>query len=597
MRRSTRLALAALPWAALAGMLVAGWGRRGDVLHDFGRELYLAWRVSEGDVLYRDLAHFNGPLSVWGNAAAFRLFGTGIRTLVLLNTLLLAAGLALLQRLLSRVASPLAACAAATAFATLCGAASLTGIGGFDFVAPYSHEATHGFLLAGAALLALLRFREAPSAPRALLAGLLAGLVLLTKVEISLALGLAVLAGIALPLPDGSRPSLRHALLLASSAAAAPAAALALLAASMTPGEAARALTVSWRAVFSGRLAADPFYRTLSGTADLAGNALRLALVAASEAALVAAAVFAARRSGAGTPGGPPPRGPRGAAFFAAALLLVAGLAVLLPDAVLEAFRPLPLCAGAAVLLALRRKDSASAVLSLFAAAAVLKIAGRCGIHHYGFFLAAPALLAAVVLLLDGVPELARLAGRPRALFRAAACGALAGLLLLGVLRSVEIWRLKTTPVLSDRPADRFLADTRGEGIDKTLAELRALVRPGETLACLPEGTMINFLLRLGNPSPYFVVLPPEAELWGSGTIVDSYRRTPPDWIVLHQRRMEEYGFRSFGRDFLPEMGSWIASSYRPEVLIGEMPAVGAGFGLLVLRRRDLPATSAPVPP
>ena len=44
--------------AATAWMLHVSWLRWPDPTIDFGKELYLAWRLCEGDVLYRDVAHF-----------------------------------------------------------------------------------------------------------------------------------------------------------------------------------------------------------------------------------------------------------------------------------------------------------------------------------------------------------------------------------------------------------------------------------------------------------------------------------------------------------------------------------------------------------
>ena len=46
-------------WAAIAGtaavMLHWTWRTWPDVLVDFGQQIYTAWRLSQGDVLYRDL--------------------------------------------------------------------------------------------------------------------------------------------------------------------------------------------------------------------------------------------------------------------------------------------------------------------------------------------------------------------------------------------------------------------------------------------------------------------------------------------------------------------------------------------------------------
>ena len=79
-------------------MLAWTWGTWPNVLVDFGRELYVPWRLAEGEVLYRDIAYFNGPLSPYLNALWFRLFGVGLRTLVVCNGLLLVGVLVLLYR-------------------------------------------------------------------------------------------------------------------------------------------------------------------------------------------------------------------------------------------------------------------------------------------------------------------------------------------------------------------------------------------------------------------------------------------------------------------------------------------------------------------
>src|SRR5262245_20687589 len=94
---------AAAPAAlALLGALLAAWSWRKwtDVHIDFGNELYVAWRLAEGDVLYRDLAQRNGPLSFYWNAALFRVFGVSLTTLIVANLALLALLCAGIHRLL-----------------------------------------------------------------------------------------------------------------------------------------------------------------------------------------------------------------------------------------------------------------------------------------------------------------------------------------------------------------------------------------------------------------------------------------------------------------------------------------------------------------
>ncbi len=61
------------------------WGTWIDVLVDFGVQLYVPWRLVAGEVLYRDIAHYTGPLSIYYNALAFRVGGVSLLTLVIAN--------------------------------------------------------------------------------------------------------------------------------------------------------------------------------------------------------------------------------------------------------------------------------------------------------------------------------------------------------------------------------------------------------------------------------------------------------------------------------------------------------------------------------
>ena len=82
-----RTALEFLLYAILTAiMLHATWLTWPDAYLDFSREHYRPWRVSCGDVLYRDLAYDFGPVSVYVNAALFAILGRpSIHALFVLN--------------------------------------------------------------------------------------------------------------------------------------------------------------------------------------------------------------------------------------------------------------------------------------------------------------------------------------------------------------------------------------------------------------------------------------------------------------------------------------------------------------------------------
>src|SRR5438105_5157078 len=82
-----RLEVAGL--AALAGtaafFVATSWRKWPDPLIDFGQQLYNAWQLSNGAVLYRDVSCLYGPLSQYFNAAIFWMFGPGLIVLALAN--------------------------------------------------------------------------------------------------------------------------------------------------------------------------------------------------------------------------------------------------------------------------------------------------------------------------------------------------------------------------------------------------------------------------------------------------------------------------------------------------------------------------------
>jgi len=82
-----------------------------DPIVDYGRELYVPWRLVEGERLYADIAYHNGPFSPYLNAAWFAATGVSYHALVALDFAVLLATLLLLHRLVRGVASRTAAIA------------------------------------------------------------------------------------------------------------------------------------------------------------------------------------------------------------------------------------------------------------------------------------------------------------------------------------------------------------------------------------------------------------------------------------------------------------------------------------------------------
>jgi hypothetical protein len=580
----------ALHVATLAGVFAAlaawTWGTWPDVLVDFGRELYVPWQLVEGKRLYADLAYFNGPLSPQWNALVFRIFGVGLSTLVWTNLTLFAALIALLHYVLRSISTPLAATAACIVVMCTCGFGQLVGIGNYNYVCPYSHEATHGMLLGIAALAAVQRGRGGVA--WTLLAGVCVGLAFLTKPEMFVAAfagsGAAVWLHARTAKVSVARPMLAWLLGLLAPIA---------VAWLWLPSDvAATGVLGAWPSLFTSDVADLRFYRAGMGIDEPGLNALKMlawtfgALGMLVPSMLVARIVTARTSAKLGAP-----------IAFVLTLAAIAALYSRVPW--LQTPRSWPLFALTGLVLAFRRwrrdgdpRAASGAAFALFSLAMLAKMVLDARLMNYGFALAMPA-TALIVLMAEWLPrQLAKLRiDGPTT--SAGVAAVLLGFCAIHIAITSNAIGRKQEIVGSG--ADAFRADERGRFVAtalRWLAEGFPTQRP--TLAVLPEGVTINYLARLVNPTPYVNFMPPELVLFGEPNIVAAFDAHPPDVVLLVHKSTAEYGVPFFGRDYGQAFGRWLQEHYRPAtdrsgqaLLLGDPPLQpGSRFGMAVLVRK-----------
>lgn len=583
--RCASAARALLPLLILfAVLLTVTWGRLPDVQVDFGRELYVAWRLAEGAALYRDVMYINGPLSPYVNALWFRIFGTGIGTLMMANAAIALLVLLLLWQILARLGSEVSATVAGAVFLLVFAFAQQLPIGNYNFIAPYSHETTHGVVLGLAAVLAVGWLARSGATRATALCGLCAGLALLTKPEVVLAIWVATLGGGTLALL-GRRTAPRvvatHVAAFVASAAVPPILAAALLSLALPPHEALANTFGGLRWIGHSALAS-PFYLRMAGLLDPYGAAGRIAGWSIVWATLLGGAALLGRA----LPGAGRVRHVAPALVFA----LVLGLALLVRARIpwAQALLPLPLVTlgGVVGFVSGALRDTSGrererlvvgATLSLLALGLLAKMVLRARAIHYGFALVLPATMLAIVLVWDWLPRIAARGSGARATVRAAFLGALSAFVVMHAETSARFLGAKTVPVGTGR--DAFVADERGIDVARALAQIAAVVPADATVAVLPTGAMLGYLARRPSSVRYVDFDPFVVELYGESAMLDAFRAHPPDFVVLVDSPIQEYGARGFGDGYAEQLAAWIGMHYRP---------LGRGTaGSIVLLRRS----------
>ncbi len=575
-------------------MLAWTWRTWPDPLVDYGREAYLAWQVAKGKTLYVDVAHFNGPLSVYVNALFLRIFGPSILALALTNAALAAGCIAMLYSLLVRLADRLAATLAGITFVTLFACARFVRIGNYNWLCPYSYELPHGVMLGIAALWCLDRYHRTRRPGWLAATGTALGLVALTKTEPLLAAAVAIVVGLALTLWSERPTGTRLFRLLGAFAAGLLLPLLAtflFFVAKMPAPEVLRGPLGYWRTLSRPEFAALPMYREGLGIDDVAGNLRKFALATWWYGVFLVPGVAAAfalrgvRR--------------RAALIVTVGIVSLAAAARLVPvKGWLQAARPMPLLlllttAGLLVAWFRGRGDAdrasrlaLSTALALFALALLAKMVLNARIYHYGFALAMPATLVLIAALLSWAPTLITRAGGEGRALRAFAAGVLvAGLgAHLGHMQRVLAHQ---TNLLGDG-GDAFYGDDRVPPLAELLGQIRQRVGPNQTLVLLPEGVMLNYLSRRESSISYVQFSPVVMMLWGEARIQQAFEASPPDFVAIVHRDNQHEGARFFGRDYARAFLGRVQESYHPVWQTGAPPLRDGRFGLVLLERNSL---------
>ena len=586
-------------WKRFAGPLVIlalglwpalrSWALGPDVQVDFGRELYVPWRISEGAGLYRDIAYFNGPLSVYWHALWFKIAGVGLTTLKTLNLVTTIGMTVLIVKLARRTSGSYAAYAAAAFFVGAIAFGQILTIGNYDYLTPYSHELTHGIALSLWGLFEFARRKDVAQPNQTMLrCGAILALVFLTKMEVFAALGFSLFAGFALDwAADISARSSLWPKLGNFTIGFAAVIAIAFVALSLSVGaeSALHGIIEPARAILGTDVAGLTYYRWVMGTRDVADSLSKIGIGLGVYALAFVGLVVLSRLWRRG--------GLERFNVFAALVLIAACITFpIAPAYAVNAIRPLAVIVPALfcwlIYLTLKQKRSdlvlpACALAFGFGLQAKMFLNTQFG--HYGFALLMPSTLVLIAALLGWLPRWVEGRGGSAVFFRLMATAMLLSVALGLNARTEQNAARRNEQV--GQGADAMMSDFRADDVLRALYFLEG-TNSDATVAVLPEGVMLNYLSRRINPTPYINFMPPEFSLYGDNAIVDAFRENPPDYILFVHKRTGLYGFPFFGKDYGQELYVWANANYHMVRQIGDRPfEEQTRFGITVLERGD----------
>lgn len=583
------------------------WRRWPDILVDFGIQLYLPWRISEGEVLYRDVAYLTGgPLSQYFNALLFKIFGVSFRTLIFANLAITAGMLILIYRRFLAAADQLTATLIGLGIVLVFVFQHGLLISNYNYVTPYCSEVFHGLMLAIVVVMWLSDWVVTKRIKFAVAAGFGSGLVFLTKPDVFLAVLVCAAAAWAAA-GFSHRQTARAAKSLGAFLLAGLVPLLVFFALFLRVENwraSAGAVVSGWLPLWHTSITRDPFYQWCLGL-DMSFLHLERMVEHFAFIVVIVAIYALAFRRGMESPG------KRRWWFRVVCPLLIAPLLFFaVVSNWFDCGRSLPLlalCAGGLLVFNYRQTGTGPATVfpllwMVFGLALMSKLGVYPRIWHYGFALAMPAFVGAVYLFVWLLPLLLEQKYRVNArLFRATICL----VLLIGFvrlfLRSESFYYHKDTPV--GNHGDKIMAynparDPFHGNVEIALSWIEKNVPPAATLAVLPEGAMINYLSRRVNPTPFLTWVPPVMAVFGQTNMTAAFKKNSPDYVVIIARNTSEFGVGLFGYDprYGADVRQWIDNHYDqvypvPDAVVKSPDGKPSFHRLQILKRRppDLP--------
>lgn len=588
------LVAAAILVSAFTGMVLMSWRKWGDLIVDYGVQVYLPWQLSLGKVLYQDIHYHMGPLSAYVHAVLFKLFGPGIGVLSIFNLAIVAILTGLIHHLFKKFADPLTATAASLAFLTVFAFGQYQVIGVFNFVAAYHYEMTHGIFLSVLAVHQFARYLENRSPGRLMVIGGLCGLVFLTKTEVFLAAMAAIATGLLLALIDEKLAPgvLAKKVFLFVFSLTLPAGLFAVYFSLHMPVDRALASLIHpWTLMSTTAPLADPFYRTVTGLHDIPGNIWNMVFYSMVYL-LLFGSIFLLNHLSVKAPINRKLLG-----LFYSVTVFGIGLLCMQRFDWFHILKPLPLimlgcCTLAAISLKSRdekawEQNLPLLVFTLFSSLLLLKVLLNAKVTHYGFGLIMPATLLFIKLVLYDLPLWVEKRCGTSGIYRAVSLTLILYFMTAHLLLSSNLYRLKVLPV--GQGADQMVAYhpnfwKRDMMVRVALDFIDEEMDAGEGFVAFPKGAMLNYLSRRENTSGYLFLDPFAENLFGETAVLNSLKTQPPPYILFINWHFKEFAKPVFGKDFAQRIFSWVVANYEPVRLIGQKPFEKDGFGIQILK-------------
>lgn len=591
--------LDSLVLSALSAFLLGRtWQKWAHPVWDLGREVYIPWRITQGEVLYKDLAYMFGAFPPLWNAFLFHVFGPSLLTIAISNIIIALIFTGLIYRFFYKTADRLTAFISAVVFLCLF-AFSLYNSHNSYYISPYSHSCLFALFFGLCSLNFIYNFLHTLKPGHLLGSGICLGLMLLSRLEIFIAFLLPAVAVLRVFISRHDSKSLErstswNALLLG---VAVPFVICLCYFALQLPFLEAVTSIIGYQPKWF-EISQLPLYKTLGGYSTWQNN-LRSIITSVSLYLVIflglklTAWVFKSTHLKATQ---------SSTAVFVLLLNVVMcyalqkfGIQYLLEIFVGQMLLLISLavyCIGQIRNTPGNDKMRANAfavlILCFWGALLLLKIPMRSAPMGYGYFYALPGVLATTFFVLSVVPKYFGSNDQMYRFVKIILASILLFICTVNQLQSLNFLKLKLYPVGQGNNRTWTIESPRlfkiGSDVEQFLVWARQNIRPEETFVTFPQGVMLNFLSGHRISGPHVTFMPVEITAYGEKAMLNSLILDPPDYFLYINHTMTVYGNIIPGQNYGTSILDWVNTHYSPVWMTGTEFG-SPGFGIKVLKR------------
>lgn len=557
----------------LIGFVVLTWGRWAHPIVDFGREVYVPWRLCEGEILYRDIAYLFGPLPPYWNAFLFKIFGVSLQTLRFADVGLTCAITVLIYRLFYLCLGRFEAFFLTLCFISLF--ATSFGMGwNMYYLAPYSHNPLFAIFFGFIALNLLQSYGQKSSEAKLFTLGAVLGLQCLSRIEIFCLFVIGILVGFLIQAKNRGSSAKDSAFKISL-----------LCLGILIP------VTAAFLYFFVVLKSVDALLYILGYQKNWVNLSQvyiytkqyvqwKLNLVLGSFSflwcAYLCAIVYLASRELANIKQMKNPGFNIAWIFFLAVLFGCLGFTIG-TEFIYHVPRSQSIFAVIAGSYFFRRmkkaandaeRNSSWVMLTLCVIALLMMVKTPLLAWLYGYAL----LYNLPGCLLLGVCLMTIFAGRMEKLFSAGRFVRTLAAVIIIVMgvnvmsRSYGKLMLRKTRISNGVETMYSLGKENrwgpGESVNKFIAWTKSQLGPNDTFVCLPEGVMLNYLTRHKVSGRDITYMPAEIAVFGEESMLADLKQRAPDYFVLIHTNAFPYGMDNFSEDYLPMIKNWVISNY-----------------------------------